>query len=49
MLLSPESPRWLLSNKQPKEAAEAAAKLWGSNAEAELGANTGKTTYIIKF
>ncbi|GAX75105.1 hypothetical protein CEUSTIGMA_g2549.t1 [Chlamydomonas eustigma] len=41
MLVSPESPRWLLSNKQPKEAAEAAAKLWGSKAEAELGANTG--------
>ncbi len=38
MAASPESPRWLLANGFPVQAAEAANKLWGSNAVMELGA-----------
>ena len=38
MLISPESPRWLLSNGNREEAIAAANKLWGPNATQELGA-----------
>lgn len=37
MLVSPESPRWLLSNGNREEAIAAANKLWGPDAASELG------------